>query len=134
MFIHSATMKCVREPPDPPPNILPDADHVRTLLIKPGNAFGESADGFPGGRELPAGFYEMTRKADAPFGPADEGPVRVLFHLQLVEGPVNHPDGFPQFPAGGRNDHPVVHEAGVKHIQPLYPVVQRPEIQGTHQG
>ncbi len=102
-------------PTNPSRGVLPDADRVRALLVKPGNSIDESLDGRAGNRHR-TGREMVSEEIEPLFRPADKRFIGVQFNIKLFENPADRPDRAPELPAGRGHDDPVVHEPGVKQV------------------
>ena len=75
----------------------------------------------------------VARKVKAALNAADEGLVGMLIDLSPGQSLVYQLDRFPQFVAGWRQNHPVVHKTGVKQAQGCQPFLQGLQVQCPHQ-
>jgi hypothetical protein len=66
----------------------------------------------------------IAREVEAPLYPADEGLLRVFIQPQGPEHLIDDLHRFAQPPAGGAEQHDVVHEPDVKQPYSLHPVIQ----------
>jgi len=121
-------------PAQPTPHVFPNAFRARTLLVKPGFPFGVLLQGTVGQTDQPFGRKAIAEEIESSFDLSDKGLVGVLFHTEFIQHPIHVPHRSAEFPPGGRENHPVVHEAGVvQTVGLLKAIINLVQIQCTHQ-
>ena len=130
--------RAAEDPPEvalPVLSIPPDALWRGTLLMKPGGFLCVSGEAHRAGREGRTRLEIHAQKVEATRHAADEGLIRVLLEPEVGEHLIHHPHRAAQVPAAAREDHPVIHEAGVADAgEPGHGVIQGGEVEGPHQG
>ena len=125
------------KPAKPTAHILPDANYIRTLLVKPGHA-----------RQAPA--HRLLRHPNPisrRIGPKRIAhkikPSRHITHKTLIwmlsqPEPRQHlircPERLAQFPPCRRQDHPIIHEPGIKQARAFHGRIEFAQVQRTEKG
>ena len=96
--LHTIQHQSASCPTVPAFEVRPNADQVRTLLIKPGDTF-DAIFNRPRGHFQPRGFHHRSQKIKSPFDSPDECLVGMLLNLQLGERFIDDPGRRTQLPA-----------------------------------